>query len=303
MGDQPVPVLIEPVKVKLGNQLFVGLFDKLLQFCRKYLSERLFAGSVGFLMTWGNWALVLASLMGLIIAVVYGIRLDSFVLVIWGVGWVMVLLVLQYSAAKFFSAGEIVIQSSASRLSSQAFVDLLALVCLILGLASLSWGVWGYIKVADKNGFWSGLTGFFLCEYLACIALNIQMLNISITPQATAGEEAIGMLTFVMKGILKLTPIAFGSGLIIHTLNFLLSTRRALQDGESLFEFLDQGQYSVYFIMTSASLPFVVFVLFVMYYLFVDLARAILALPGKLDALALRRGDAGVQDHADSTTR
>jgi hypothetical protein len=84
-----------------------------------------------------------------------------------------------------------------------------------------------------------------------------------------------------MKGLLRLVPIAFGSGIILGILNILTLLFSRVENIVKIFE----AVYSVATFMTAALLPVSGYVLFLVYYFVIDLARALLAIPPKLDRL------------------
>jgi hypothetical protein len=114
------------------------------------------------------------------------------------------------------------------------------------------------------------------------LCLNPSLLNINILPASTAGEEAIGVLTFVMKTLLRLVPIAFGVGVIVGDFQILAAIIRLLRNAE--FSIIGASS-SAWLVLGSAALPLIGYVLFVLNYLVLDVVRAILAIPAKLDVV------------------
>ena len=117
--------------------------------------------------------------------------------------------------------------------------------------------------------------------------MHPQMLNISISKNTNAGEEAIGLLSFFMKGILKLIPIAFGSGIIIGSTNLVIAIYKLLSGGDPILTNLE-AYISGIIIITSATIPFLAYIYFLIYYISIDIILSILMLPKKLDLLSQR---------------
>lgn len=231
----------------------------------------------------GNYALLAGAALGLVFGAVAAIKQDSLSLFLLTLGWLPVLAVLQYTAVKLMAAGRLLIQTSTSQLSSEAFLSGMALLSLVAGVGLFVWLTVSAIRTESINLFWLALLLLVFCETAVWLCLNPSLLNIRICAEATAGQEAIGVLTFIMKALLRFVPLAFGVGTAVGAINLgidLVQLFRGRLDCFSLFE-LESGQ----FILGAAALPLVAYLTFILYYLSVDVLRAIMVIPEKLDAL------------------
>jgi len=165
-------------------------------------------------------------------------------------------------------------------LSSSSFLACLALWSLLLGVIALVGLTYVAIKSDSLSTFGTGIVVFAACELVVWLCLNPTLLNINILPASTAGEEAIGVLTFAMKALLRLVPIAFGVGVIVGDFELLASIIRLFRDQE---DSVMGSSLAAWMVLGSAALPLIGYVLFVLNYLFLDVIRAILAVPEKLD--------------------
>ena len=118
----------------------------------------------------------------------------------WGIVLLLVLLALQYAAGKCFGAID-----QLSRAAGGALVvgraDCLAVLSKFAGVAVLLASVAMAIETSHYEWIVSGVAAFFVFAYLAVVALNPATLNISIAPELIAGEEAIGVLMFLLKAL------------------------------------------------------------------------------------------------------
>jgi len=265
----------------------VRLIDCLLDYFKARLSSEFFESNAAWLTKLGNWGLYLAALLGFIYAVCYAIKYDAFSIFLAGIGWVLLVLIAQYTAGKILSTSNNLIKSTPSQLSSTSFVDCLAVIYLITGFLFFFYYVYLAIRIEILEYFWIGLGIFITCEFLAMISMHPQMLNISISKNTNAGEEAIGLLSFFMKGILKLTPIAFGSGIIIGSTNLVIAIYKLISGGDPILTNLE-AYISGIIIITSATIPFLAYIYFLIYYISIDIILSILMLPKKLDLLSQR---------------
>jgi hypothetical protein len=233
----------------------------------------------------GHYCLYVAMLASFGAALTLGVKTGSLDQVLRGVVWLLSLAVLQYSAGRFCVALDRLNRTTAGHVSTTVFLDSFALLNMVAGLAILL----GSAVLAVRSGVYPlvllGLVSFIVCEHLAFVSLNPETLSISVAADTPAGEEAIGMLAFLLKALLRLAPVAFGAGVVGGTL-WLFYACYQVFGGANLAVAEETAAAATWCIIGSAALPFVAYVLFLLFYLLVDVVRAVLSLPAKLDALA-----------------
>ena len=106
------------------------------------------------------------------------------------------------------------------------------------------------------------------------------MANVTVSEKIAAGEEAIGILSFFVKAIVRIIPLLFGIGTIVGAIGVLLGLVPLLRVGNAGI-----GMTGLTMVILSACLPFASYVFFALYHLIIDILRAILVLPQKLDNL------------------
>jgi hypothetical protein len=230
----------------------------------------------------GHYALIAAAALGLIYGIVAAFKWDQLSPFLMGIAWLPCVGVAQYAAFKFSSTARGLIRTSGSQLSSQSFLVCLALWSLILGIITLVGFTYMAIRMDSFSSFGMGVGAFVIFELVVWLCLNPVLLNISIIPASTAGEEAIGVLTFFMKTLLRLVPIAFGVGVIVGDVEIIAAIIRLFRGQEYSVMGVASGAWMV---LGSAALPLIGYVLFVLNYLVLDIIRAILSVPGKLDII------------------
>jgi hypothetical protein len=194
----------------------------------------------------------------------------------------LILAVLQYVGGRFCEVSDRLNRNSSASVSSTAFLDCFALLSIVSGVALLI----GSVAIAiPSHTFWwiiAGLAAFVVCEYLAFIALNPSVVYIEIVPESRPGEEAIGLIAFLFKALLRLVPIIFGTYAIGGCLLLIYAcgsiyTESGPVAGEKIAGIAGTA------LQFSAALPLVAYLAFLLIYLVLDLCRALLVLPGKLD--------------------
>ncbi len=231
----------------------------------------------------GHYALLVAAALGLTWGIVSAFKSNLLSPFLYGLLWLPVVGVAQFAAFKFSSSARGLIRSSGSQMSSPAFLACLALWSLLLGIVSLAICTFVAIRSDSFSVFGTGVGIFIACELGVWLCLNPALLNIDILPASTAGEEAIGVLAFLLKTPLRLIPVAFGIGVMVGDLGIFAAIIRLFRDREIFI--LDVGS-SAWLVIASAALPLIGYVLFLIGYLALDIVRAILAVPQKLDLIA-----------------
>jgi hypothetical protein len=246
----------------------------------------------------GSYGLLAAMLLVAAFVIITTIKTQNIESIPAGVAVLLALGVLQYSAGKFCDVLDQLNRTTSSNLSSAAFPNLFALLSLAMGLASLIGLTITAIAMARHSmiplgaaSLIFGLTAFIVFGYLAVIAVNLAALNISIVPETRAGEEAIGVSAFLLKALLRLVPVWFGASVICVTIGMGYACWQALLAKDVLgglpLEMI--GGTPLYAsLIWFAALPVLAYLLFVFYCLVIEVLRAFLILPGKIDRLAVK---------------
>jgi len=141
------------------------------------------------------------------------------------------------------------------------------------------------IKAKEINMLFSGLGAFIFCECLVWLSVNPKMININIDPETGAGEDAIGIISFFMKGALKFVKIAYGAGAIYGTVLFIIAFVK-LFGADHMGEAVSRAQGSASMLFTAALLPLILYLSFLLYYLMIDLIQSVLSLPKRIDSIS-----------------
>jgi hypothetical protein len=260
------------------------LVEGLLELLRRLLSERLLDAIDGGSKMVGHFAYLAAAGLSFLFFVILAIRASTLPMVLVALGVLPIAILLQFAAVLFLDAGTTLIEKSPSRLSSVAFLDCFGLVALVGALAQLCLGVYGAFAGGGFPAFATGLGAFLILVYAGGVALNPSSVNVSVGREVRAGEEAIGILSFLMKlAVLRLVPFVFGVGCVVGSLVILFSTIQLFGEGGAFAGMM--AIPAVTGVLALGLLPFVAYLLFLVYYLTIDLMRSVLVLPGKLDAL------------------
>ena len=264
----------------------VRVVETILNWDRKVFPPQVFEKVVDWFARAGFLGLIAAQILTAVFFVLAAIKITGFFWanIAYGIGAVAVLTILQFTADRFLSAERAMIEHSPSRMGSGAFLECVAVLSEIAGIATFI-----YFIVQAKQGevtelgsgwslVWYGLGAWVLLDALAHIALNPSMVNLTIAGDVRAGDEALGILSFFGKAIVRMVPIAFGVSVLFGAALLARSYVELIKNAA-----VDPGYGAFKLVCLGACLPLASYVFFAFYHLSLDLLWAILAVPRKLD--------------------
>lgn len=259
----------------------VNLLEKLVEVFKGILTSSFFAFCVKWVTRIGHLAIIVAAGLGFLCALIFAIRADSFIGFLYGIVWVLLIFVAQYTANKFLDAGETLIQNNPTQLSSKAFLDCVGFLSMIGGVVALIIHIIRLIQGETFRDFLIGLGIFIFLEFLALLAFNHDEITIKVVKGNSAGQEALGIVTFFIKSYMKLIPIFFGVLIVVGTILLFIGLIGLFGDNPSMENIFEAAAIT----LIAALLPFIAYIAFALFYLCIDVIKAILSIPGKLDTL------------------
>ncbi len=255
-----------------------------LQFLRRTFTEGGLDGTDRIARQTGHLAYIAAAVVLILAFLILGVRSDSFRIFFAGLLALPILaVILHYLAVLFLDAGTSLLRKSPSELASPAVLTFAALAFLAGALYCLFVGLYGVIVGGPFLQFGLWLGGFAVLLYACAVALNPASVNVTAGADLTAGEEALGIGMFLVKLPVRLVPFLFGVGSVVGLLAaFYLLYLVCSQ--EPLFV-TDLAHQIAHGVLSVALVPFAAYLGFALSYLLVDLLRAILRTPARVDAL------------------
>jgi hypothetical protein len=242
----------------------------------------------------GHYAVLGGGALTLVYAIYAAIRQNAFSVFMLGLGLVVALAVAQYVAMRFLDAADNLIDATPSRVSSTAFLECAGLIVLLMAAGVLLSGVTGAIALGSLLPLVPALLGAVALTCFGAMALHSRMANVS-AGSGTAGEEAIGLLAFFFKAGLKLAPLGFALFAIVGALAVLMSffgtggfvaaSAQNILSSLPVSVPVPAGLAGSTLLVVACLVPIAAYFVFLLQYLMVDLARAVLSLPGKIDGL------------------
>jgi hypothetical protein len=215
---------------------------------------------------------------------VMGAKLNSLDTVLRGLGLALLLLVLQYAAARFIPRIQSLSRSGEASLSSALLLDCTALLAMIVGLSALVTLDIDAIRIKNYPGLLTGLMWFVTCEFAGFLALSPGTMAVSILPEVSVSEEALGAFGFLLRLALRTVPVLFGIGVVSMVILLLYSGYHLLSDKPVAAEGLSPAALAFEAIVFAA-MPLAAYLLYLFNHLILNVLRAVLSLPSKLDRL------------------
>ncbi|MCB1041916.1 MAG: DUF4339 domain-containing protein [Acidobacteria bacterium] len=271
-----------------GFMIHLKWVEKLLDMVRNTINRQRLDAIDEAAKKYGHLAFPVAAIVFVLFGMIAGGRMRSWQMAGMSLVIIPAAIIAHYIAFKFLNAGKSLIEKSPSKLSSKAFLDCWGLIAFVGAIGTLLGGVFALISNFGMEGliFFAislGVTAIML--YATGAALNSDSLNLQVSDEASAGQEAIGVFSFLMKMLLRLVPFVYGVGTIVGALASI-GFLGWLVFAEYPDMVMMSGIQVLGYVFASAMLPFVTYLIFLLYYLSLDVLRAVLVVPSKLDRIA-----------------
>lgn len=263
--------------------------DSLLDRLRSAVTARSVEAIGRLLRQCGLYGLLAAMVLVAAFATIESLQSKSAGGLLFGVALVLLLIVLHYVAGKFCDALDRLHQSIHGSLPSSALPDCIVLLSLASGVAAILGSVVLAMNSGTPTVILPGFAVLVVCGFFALVMLHPETLNVWIAAEETsASEEAIGVLTFLVKAMLALALVVFGVGVVYSALLMSIACWQALSG-----ELLPVAEFTAAIarrgLIGFAALPLVAYLLLLFYSLLLDLCRSVLALPEKFDRLTTKQ--------------
>jgi len=233
-------------------------------------------------------AAVLIPIGGLLLA----IRTNRFGAVAFGVGAGVAIIVLQYVAQRLLAALETTINSNKSFLSSLAIPD-----CTFVLISTSTVGaVIALIASAISAGMLTPAIGAVVVlaagVFASLVAVQPAGLSVVTKSGCRAAEDAVGVLTFIVKMLLRCAPIVFAATVLFGTYRVAESLINILRADKAVVAFvgINDSLTAVGILTAAAAVPVYAYFVMLIYYLTLDVISAIVSMPAKLDIIANGNG-------------
>lgn len=237
-----------------------------LEFARTKLTSTFFLAGHGRAMTAGNVAILIAAVIGIVVACVNAGKAESFRVFLAGSILPVVLLVCQFVANRATGAGERILAHTRCSVRSRAVLDLFALVVLVAGIAWFAAGIAQTVDTESHPGVLNGIVGLVLSWYAAALCFAPGLTTTRVDHTVSAWKEAVGVLGFLGKSALRLAPVVFGFVTVLYTWHLFWGTKHIVQKDAPAADILTLGSTLLGTLILLALLPFLTYLAFTAWY-------------------------------------
>jgi hypothetical protein len=262
------------------------VFDIAVESAKRYCPSDLPATISGVAGKTGVYSLYAAAALVLLGGVLLAIRGGNIRPLALGLVLSFLLLVCQYVAQRLLGACDVAIRANKSVLSSLAIPNCAFLLCAggtLSGTLSLWWAA---VETGVTNWFLGGVAVLAVGAFASIVAIQPAGISVHVNPHCRVGEEAVGVLTFLLKLLLRCTPIAFAAAVGFATFDAASVVMDLFRPPENPLQLMARITRAISALFAAASIPLVAYITMLLYYLTLDVISAIVSIPAKLDRLS-----------------
>lgn len=199
------------------------LFDKLLNGLRSAFGEEFIGGTTWLFATCGKYGLLVGATLLLVHAIVGAAVAYTLVPLGLGVAGAAALVILQYISGRLLTVLDRWHRSIRVRLGSSALPDSVALAGILFALVALV----GFTVLGVQSGeLWLillGVASFMGAAFLGIVALNAEKMGMDVVSESGPAQEGLALGVFALKSMAVLTPVVFGSAVLLGSLQVLVA--------------------------------------------------------------------------------
>lgn len=237
-----------------------------LDLARAKLTSSFFLCGQGRAMTAGNIAILIAALIGIVVAAVNGVKSESFRAFLAGCVLPALLLIAQYAANRAVGAIERIIAHTRCSVRSRAALDLFALAALVAGIAACAAGIALTVDGEDHRGVINGIVAMVISWHAAALCFAPGLATTRVDHTVSAWKEAVGILGFLGKAALRLAPVVFGYATALATWHLFWAAKGIVQKDAPAGAIQAAADAGLGALLLLAVMPFAAYVAFTAWY-------------------------------------
>jgi len=238
----------------------------LLEWSRARLTSSFFLGGHGRAMSLGNIFILIAALIGIVVAAVNAGTVQSFRVFLQGIILPVVLLLAQYAANRATGAGERILAATRCSVRSRAVLDIFALLILVAGLGAFAAGIAETVDTDQHRGVIDGIIRMVLSWHAAALCFAPGLTTTRVDHSVSAWKEAVGVCGFLGKTALRMAPVVFGYVTVLFTWHLFWGTKHIVQKDAPTGDIQGVANGNLGILIILALTPFLVFMAFIVWY-------------------------------------
>jgi hypothetical protein len=260
-------------------------FDGLIDWSRTIYGPRFVETAARVMRTCGAFGMLAAMLLVVVFSVSAAIKISAATYLLGGATTLVLLIALQYTALKATDAIERLNAATPGRLPSSALPDALAALAKALGAAALLGTILTAVNTHSVGWVVPGVMALLVGGYWALLAINPSSVGVTVGEEIEPSEESIGMITFLAKVSARASLAVYGLGALAGTLGMGYACWVLFRENLNPTVFSSASTMLLYY---SAAAPLLAYLSLLFYWLMLELCRAVLSLPGKLERPAAK---------------
>jgi len=228
----------------------------------------------------GSIATPIVGVIGAILGLATGITSGSFIPFLIGVAWFISLSVCYYIGFIFLDKCKAAVLENPSTISGMEYLDVVSLSTLLSAAGLLIGGSFFAFESRSFELFWLSVGGVFFLVLSAYLSLNPKLISISVDQNSSAGNDAISILMYSGKALIRMAGFIFGAAPIFGLVSMLSFIVTLIVSGNGLGMALNGITLISELVAIPFALvyPFVIYLGFIGLCLIVDLINAILSI-------------------------
>jgi hypothetical protein len=237
---------------------------------------RRLSGGMGL---FGDALLVVAEALVLLTSIVAAIKCKEWVYPFYGIALMGLLLGFQYAASRFFEITNGYIAGWRSRIGIAPLPACLAWVMVVAGLLLVLGGIVQAVRADYWDIFWKALGACVALDLMAWALIHPGIANVGVEDQVRGPAEALDVVSFLVKVLLRIVPMVFGFGILAGVIRLVMGMVQVIRTAD-----VSSATAAFVFVAGASLLPVASLLVALSVRLHLGIAEAILAIPARLDS-------------------
>lgn len=275
----------------LSPTFFGDLIGKSTDFVKHLLNGSLFESNYERAKLVGHYALSFGVIMTAVVGTYLAFKQDSIQALGIVAGIVVGISMAQYLAIRFFIDADKLLKSTPTRMSGTTLLDGFGILSVASSLGIAGFAVYQSLQYFDEYVLLGALGIAAILLLIATLAFNPKILNIEVTENASGGEEAVGLASFLVKSLLIVAPFVYlASGLASMGL-YLYGWYLAITEEGGWLALAGFFAICPPILIGGALYPLALYLVFLIYYLFIDVLNSILQINNRVKEISQNMED------------
>lgn len=225
----------------MNMHLLSRYVDVVLGFVRTKLNREWFLANDAFLTNLANTAVLINAILGFVLSLIVGIKTDSLRVTLFGLVWVLIFTIGFWIASRLVLACSRLIKHSRTSINGTELPECFALIFIFVAVINAFVGILQAINSSTLDPLYFHLSLAIGSLYFTSLLLNLDLLNVEVRTDATAGEEAISVFILLSKAAVRLAGVFFGLLSAIGAVALTILVFQLLAGSYNPLEFLEMG--------------------------------------------------------------